>query len=102
VQLFSSRGQVTGETALGVAEKLGMNRTLMMLGMEGENASAVLSRSYDLAKALDVSGTPTFIIGDEIIPGAVGLERLKSRIANMRACGSTTCPATGEVPSPAG
>ena len=51
-----------------------------------------------IAQKLDITGTPTYIIGDEIIPGAVGIEQLKSRIANMRACGSTDCPAAPQQP----
>ena len=47
--------------------------------------------SYRIADRLKITGTPTFIIGDEIIPGAIGLEALKQRIANMRACGATVC-----------
>ena len=49
----------------------------------------IIQKSYDIAKALNVSGTPTYIIGDEIIPGAIGIDELRIRIANMRACGST-------------
>jgi protein-disulfide isomerase len=51
----------------------------------------VLDKTYSLANALSVTGTPTYIIGDEIIAGAVGLEALRERIANMRACGQTDC-----------
>ena len=53
-----------------------------------------LQKSFDLAGALNVTGTPTYIIGDDIIPGAVPLDELKTAIANMRACGSAiSCPA---------
>jgi protein-disulfide isomerase len=99
-QLFSSRGQVTGDTALQIAEGMGMNRTSLMLNMGGKNLEGVINRSYALAKALNVGGTPTYIIGDEIIPGAIGIDKLRARIANMRACGSTVCPE--EAPQPAG
>ncbi|HWA19680.1 MAG TPA: DsbA family protein [Devosia sp.] len=100
-QLFTSRGQVTGETALSVAEQMGMNRTSLMLNMEGGTASDAINRSYDLARALNVSGTPTYIIGDELIPGAIGIDRLRERIANMRECGSTVC-ATQVAAEPTG
>jgi protein-disulfide isomerase len=100
-QLFTSRGQVTGDTALAVAEQMGMNRTSLMLNMEGGVASDAINRSYDLAKALNVSGTPTYIIGDELIPGAIGIDRLRQRIANVRACGSTVCPESPDA-EPAG
>jgi len=92
-RLFSVRGQVDGSAALAAAEQVGGNRVAMMIDMNGKKAADALERNYDLATALKISGTPTFIIGDELIPGAVGLEALRERIANMRACGSTVCDA---------
>ncbi len=91
--LFTSRGQVTGDSALLEAEKLGLNRVSLSLDMQSAEVTKVIERSYELAKQLNVSGTPAYIIGDELIPGAIGLEELRNRIANMRACGSTECDA---------
>ncbi len=43
---------------------------------------------------MNVTGTPTYIIGDEMIPGAVPIDDLRTAIANMRQCGSAiACPA---------
>ena len=63
----------------------------MMIDMNKKSVGDALQKSYELADALNVSGTPTYIIGDELIPGAIGLEALKTKIANVRACGSTIC-----------
>jgi protein-disulfide isomerase len=63
------------------------------MGMNTPAVSAVIEASYKIAETLNITGTPTYIIGDEIIPGAVDIDQLRSRIANMRACGSTDCPA---------
>ena len=92
-RLFSARGQVDATAALAAAEAVGGNRVAMMIDMNGQKASDAIERSYDLATALKISGTPTFIIGDELIPGAVGVDALRTKIANMRACGSTDCDA---------
>jgi protein-disulfide isomerase len=40
---------------------------------------------------LNIRGTPSYVIADEMIPGAIGLDRLREKIANVRACGSTVC-----------
>ena len=53
--------------------------------------SQTIQTSYEIAKALNITGTPTYIIGNEIIPGAIGIDELRTRIANMRACGQTEC-----------
>jgi len=91
-KLFSARGQVNATAALDAAEAVGGSRGSLMIAMNGQGAAQAIERSYQLATALKVSGTPTFIIGDEVIPGAVGIDALRMRIANMRACGSSTCP----------
>ncbi len=90
-KLFTSRGQINAETALVAAQELGLNRVTLELEMETPKVTAVLDKSYEIARGLGVSGTPTFIIGDEVIPGAIGIEGLRSRITNMRACGKTVC-----------
>jgi protein-disulfide isomerase len=54
-----------------------------MRGSEG--ASAELSRNYQLARAINASGTPTFVVGDKVLQGAVGYEALKAAIASRRA-----------------
>lgn len=89
--LFSGRGKVTKASALAAAEAQGLNPIALELDAEGEDVSRIIEQSYEIAQALGASGTPTYIIGTEIIPGAVGLEALRERIANMRACGSTIC-----------
>ena len=70
--------------------------------MNGKQPADAIQDSYTLAKELGVNGTPTYILGDEMIPGAMGIDQLKQKIANLRACGSTECPAAGAVSPPAG
>jgi protein-disulfide isomerase len=94
-KLFSTRGQVDAGAALAAAEAVGGNRVTMMIDMNSTRTGDVLTGSYALAEALDVSGTPTYIIGDELIPGAIGLGALRTKIANMRECGSTLCDVAG-------
>jgi protein-disulfide isomerase len=92
-KLFSTRGQVDAGAALAAAEAVGGNRVTMMIDMNSARTGAILTDSYTLAEALNISGTPTYIIGDELIPGAIGLNALRTKIANMRECGSTVCDA---------
>lgn len=89
--LFTGRGQVTGEAALNAAREVGLNPVSIGLDARSEAVTSVIQRSYVLAEGLGITGTPSYIIGDEILPGAVGYEALKSRIDSMRECGSTVC-----------
>jgi protein-disulfide isomerase len=47
--------------------------------------NAELERNHRLAQSLGASGTPTFIVGDEVLSGAVGYEALRDAIARARA-----------------
>jgi protein-disulfide isomerase len=92
-KLFATRGQVDAGAALAAAEAVGGNRVAMMIDMNSPRLNDTLQKSYKLADALSISGTPTYIIGDELIPGAVGIDALRTKIANVRDCGSTVCDA---------
>ena len=89
--MFTTRGQVDGEVALREAAKLGLDAEELRTNLGNAEMGAALDTSFQLAQKLQINGTPTFIIGDEIIPGAVGLDVLRTKIANMRSCGSTRC-----------
>lgn len=89
--LFTSRSQVDKTVALAAAADLGLSPVALELDMGTEAVAQKIQTSYEIAKALNITGTPTYIIGNEIIPGAIGLDELKARIANMRACGEAQC-----------
>jgi protein-disulfide isomerase len=89
--LFTGRGQVDGDTALRAAADLGLKPEELRAKLADPEVRAALDNSYKLAQQLQISGTPTFIIGDEVIPGAVGVDVLRAKIANVRKCGSTRC-----------
>ncbi|HEV2866272.1 MAG TPA: DsbA family protein [Allosphingosinicella sp.] len=46
---------------------------------------AELQRNFNMARALGASGTPTFVVGDQVLQGAVGYEALRDAIAAVRA-----------------
>lgn len=48
-------------------------------------AQAEIDKNYELARAINATGTPTFVIGDQMFQGAVGYETLKEAIAAARA-----------------
>lgn len=59
------------------------------VGVGGELPAAVadqeLARNFDLARDIEATGTPTFVVGDQILQGAVGYEALKEAIKEARA-----------------
>ena len=89
--LFTSRGQISGQTALDAAAQMGLDPADLQQKANGDKVTEVLQRNYTLAQGLNIGGTPAYLLGDEIIPGAVGYDTLTRSIANLRECGSTTC-----------
>lgn len=49
-----------------------------------EEFRAELERNFDLARAIGASGTPTFVVGNQVLEGAVGYEALKQAVAEAR------------------
>ncbi|MCP8882166.1 DsbA family protein [Devosia sp. XJ19-1] len=89
--LFTSRGKVDKSVALAAAQDLGLSPVDLELQMGDQTVANTIQASYEIAQALGITGTPTYIIGNEIIPGAIGADELRARIADMRACGKTQC-----------
>jgi protein-disulfide isomerase len=44
-----------------------------------------LQKNFELARAINASGTPVFVVGDHVLQGAVGYEALKEAVAKARA-----------------
>jgi protein-disulfide isomerase len=53
-------------------------------GAAGASADQELVRNMQLARAIGASGTPTFVVGDQVLQGAVGYETLKKAIEETR------------------
>ena len=52
--------------------------------MASPEIARALKANTELAEALDIRGTPGFVIGNEIVPGALDLTTLKQMIATAR------------------
>lgn len=83
--LMAARGQVNESAVMTVARQVGLDIDRLKGDMESAEIKAMLDRNMRLAQALDISGTPAFVIGNELIPGAIDLEQLQSKIAETRA-----------------
>lgn len=89
-KLMGGRGQATKATALAVAKDIGMDMARIEKDMAGPEVKATLQESFKLAEALGMNGTPSYVIGDNVVVGAVGLEALREKVNTTR-CGKATC-----------
>ena len=91
VKLLGTRGQVGKAQALAAARDSGADMDKLAKDMEGPEIQATLQESAKLADALSLSGTPTYVVGDEVVVGAVGYAQIKTRLENVRKCGKANC-----------
>jgi len=91
VKLMESRGRVNGERAKAVAKEMGVDVARLERDMQAPDVRQALQTNVELGDKLGLTGTPAFIVGEEVISGAVGLEPLKMVVANVRKCGKAEC-----------
>ncbi|MGB7431374.1 MAG: DsbA family protein [Ahrensia sp.] len=90
-RLITGDGRADEATALALAAEFGVEEAKMRFEMENPDIIASVQETYELANALGITGTPTYVIGNEVLAGAVGSETLAQKMANMRECGQTDC-----------
>jgi protein-disulfide isomerase len=89
--MFLDRGESNEQKALEVAKSVGIDIARLKKDMADPEVQATIEESYSLANALGLTGTPSYVIGDEIVPGAVGAATLKEKVASARAACAATC-----------
>jgi protein-disulfide isomerase len=89
-RLLNGRGQADKARALAAAKDAGFDIARIEKDMTSDEVKVSLEESMKLAEALGMNGTPSYVIGEEVVVGAVGLDALKQKV-NLARCGKTTC-----------
>jgi protein-disulfide isomerase len=90
-KLLGSRGPVGKAEAIAVAKDLGADMDKLARDAGAAGITAGIEESEKLAKSLQVTGTPTYVIGEDVVVGAVGYDELEAKVANMKKCGKAIC-----------
>ena len=85
IGMMTYRGQITNDVVMRVAEQAGLDNTQLQKDMESVETAAIIQRTREAAAALALNGTPALVIGDTVVPGAIGLDELVGLIADERA-----------------
>ncbi|AVA21175.1 MULTISPECIES: DsbA family protein [unclassified Rhizobium] len=89
--LLGSDGRASEDSAIEAATSLGVTEAAIRAEMAKSPNSDSIKATYQLATDLNVTGTPAYVIGNEAISGAIGLDAIQQKIANVRSCGKTSC-----------
>jgi len=82
--MFALKTKVDDAQTLEVVKAIGLDPAQIQKEADGADIDAILKQNYDLAKQLNVSGTPAFVIGDALLPGAVELKDFQDAVATAR------------------
>jgi protein-disulfide isomerase len=82
--LYATDGPVNGESALALAGALGLDIARLRADMDDPAIEEAFARNEELARALEVRGTPAFVIGTAILPGFSSLADMQAAVAAER------------------
>jgi protein-disulfide isomerase len=82
--LMQATEQVNEETVMKVARDIGLDTEQLRADMRDPAIEEAIARNLRLAEALGIAGTPSFVIGDRVVPGVADLRTLQGLIAGAR------------------
>jgi protein-disulfide isomerase len=91
-QLIVNPGRAGEASAIKLALSMGADEAKLREAMSDPTIQEAFAKTYELAQRLDITGTPSYVVGNEVVFGALGREILAEKIALARACqANATC-----------
>lgn len=82
--LLGARGTADRAKALAVAKEVGIDPAAIQKFASSPELNATLNENMKIGQALALNGTPSYVVGDQAVIGAVGFDKLKAAIADAR------------------
>jgi protein-disulfide isomerase len=89
-RLLGGRGQADRAKALAAAKEAGFDMARLERDLASPEVKATLDESMKLADQLGVNGTPSYVVGNDLVIGAVGAAALKDKVKAAR-CATAAC-----------
>ena len=80
----SFRGEVTPDTLSAFADDLGLDAAPILARMEAPEVTKVIEDNHALAQRMQISGTPTFVMGEQMVRGYIPLAHMQQVVAEER------------------
>ncbi len=91
VAMLGHKGRVDGKVALALAKQAGLDVGKLKEDAKSKEVNDIINRNMAVAAALNINGTPAFVIGETIVPGALGYKTLNHIIGQVRKNGCKHC-----------
>jgi len=82
--LMEMRGVPSNETFINMANEHGLDTDAVMAKMKSDEVSQAIQANRALGQRLNISGTPTFIIGDQFVRGYLPLDNMRAVVKDIR------------------
>ncbi|WP_417516760.1 DsbA family protein [Minwuia sp.] len=82
--MMQTRGNLTEAKIMSIALDLGLDVDQLKTDMASPEVEDEITRNYELAQLLNIRGTPGFIIGDTMVPGAINAQQFRELIEKAR------------------
>ncbi len=83
-KLLGGRGAADKARALAAAKDVGFDMARIEKDMDSHEVKKTIDENFKLADALGINGTPSYVVGDEVVVGAVGIDALREKISAER------------------
>lgn len=83
--MFETPGKVSHERTVAMVRNAGLDELKTARDLAAPGLKAQIKKNLELGRALGLTGTPSYIVGDRILSGAVGFEKLKEAVTQARA-----------------
>jgi protein-disulfide isomerase len=90
-KLLGMHGPVGKAEALEVAKELGVDLDRLEKDMANPDIRNGIEETMRTADALQINGTPSFVVGQDVVIGAVGYDELKNKVDSVHKCGRAVC-----------
>lgn len=89
-RLLGGRGPADKARAMAAAKEAGLDTARIEKDQASPEVRATIEENFKLAESMGMNGTPSYVIGKQVVVGAVGLDTLREKIGVAR-CGKATC-----------
>jgi protein-disulfide isomerase len=82
-ELMNNRGRINEKSVMETAKKIGINIKKLKGDMNSQLVLIHLQGSNNLSKILGINGTPAFVFGDQVVPGAIDLKSMRTLVKKI-------------------
>ena len=83
-EVFAGQGGLTQERLIRHVRAAGLDEAKVAQDLNSKAISEEVQKNLDLGRALGLTGTPSYVVGNRILSGAVGYDELKQAVAEAR------------------